>query len=98
MGHAEIVLPNGAVKQLGDPGDVELVNESDLAPYDEEAADRQYQVDLRNFVISGGRPYILITVDPETSQVQLSSYGIELNRIAEGLREIADDFDRELAA
>lgn len=53
--------------------------------------DVQEAVGLRGLVLSGGRPYILITVtDPETGASEVSGAGFEPEAIPAALREIAD--------
>lgn len=45
---------------------------------------------LRELVVAGGRPYILVTVtEPETGGCELSYFGIEKDNIPAALREIA---------
>lgn len=85
MGYAEIELPNGQTHRIGGE---EPANELDpLTPGQEE-----YQRQLSHLVISGGRPYILIVVDPETTQAKVTWQGFnDPAAIAQGLAEIARD-------
>jgi len=54
------------------------------------------QLDLRGLVMSGGRPYILITLmEPEVGGVDVSHIGIDPAAIPSALREIADLFEAQ---
>ena len=54
------------------------------------------EVDLRGLVMSGGRPYILITLmEPEVGGVDVSHIGIDPAAIPSALREIADLFEAQ---
>lgn len=66
-------------------------------PLDEELdAPEISESQLRGLVISGGRPYILITVTNEEGGVELDSVGVEPDAISRALREIADLVDADL--
>lgn len=49
--------------------------------------------DARTLAISGGRPYILITVDPETAEARMEQYGFQPDSVGEALREVAEVFE-----
>jgi hypothetical protein len=93
MGYAEIELPNGQTRRIG--GEEEPANELDpLTP-----GQAEYQRQLARLVISGGKPYILIVVDPETTQASVTWQGFtDPAAIAQGLAEIARDMAAGAAA
>jgi hypothetical protein len=56
------------------------------APTTEEAAAR-----LRQLVVAGGNPYVLIVMEEEGANIQYQGFeGMTPELLAEGLREIAD--------
>lgn len=74
-----------------------LTETEDVEPLDLESL-AAYKEDLRNLVISGGNPYILLTVvDPETGKTELSAFGIDPAVLPGALREIADGIEADQA-
>lgn len=52
------------------------------------------EADLTGLVMTGGRPYILITLmEPEVGGVDVSHVGVDPEAIPSALREIADLID-----
>jgi hypothetical protein len=83
MGYAEIELPNGTTHRVGEEDVVVAVD-----PADNE--DERQQV-LAGLVLSGGRPYILITIDPPTGAAEITHYGFTDDKIGAGLVELGQN-------
>lgn len=105
MGYAEIELPNGQTRRIGDPADEGIGYAEAMAVGEANELDpltpgqAEYQRQLARLVISGGKPYILIVVDPETTQASVTWQGFtDPAAIAQGLAEIARDMAAGAAA
>lgn len=74
---------------------VELDETTDPEPFALDLAGlRQMSERLRHQVISEGKPYILVSVDPESSQATLEQVGFESDSVGEALSEVAAIFSR----
>lgn len=58
----------------------------------EDEAVRAFERELRDRVISGGLPYVLVIVDPDTAEARVEQYGFEPDSLPEVFAEVARVF------
>lgn len=93
MGYVQIERADGTIDLP--PREVERDYPVDSGPAWEEDRDLEWEEGLRNLVISGGNPYVLLVITPEG--VQVTAQGIPPENIAQGLHEVAEGYAAGLA-
>lgn len=73
---------------------VPLSETEDPEPLDA-AAFEEYRDQLRNLVVAGGRPYVLVILNEETDELKVTHVGIKPEGLPTIFQFLADEFANE---